>query len=310
MSSILSKRIADAVFVASSFVLISVGLLPASHAEPPPAASAEDRASTKPATGDARARAKRLFEQGQAHYDLGEYDEAIAAFREAYELSSAPALLFNIAQSHRLKGDCRRALQVYRHFVRLDPNSRERADAEAHIAKLVPSCEHAAEPAPATSSSAKVEDAAPPKNEPDATKRTAVDVPRLVETPVERVDTTGPTLRTQRQLVVGLLSTGLALAGVATALHVWNDTRFDDWRREDRVLFAAGGNGNLGELQRRQAANNDLLTSIRRVDTISLSVFVAAGASIAAGGVVLVAWQPPASSGKSADLQVSWTGKW
>jgi tetratricopeptide (TPR) repeat protein len=296
MSSILSKRAADVVLVAS---LASVAVAHSSRAEPPPASSAA-------APVDARARAKRLFEQGQSHYDLGEYDEAIAAFREAYELSSAPALLFNIAQSHRLKGDCRRALQVYRHFVRLDPGSPQRSDAEAHIAKLVPTCERTQEPPPATGES---QDAAPPKNEPDASKPIDAQGASLL-TRTGETDTTGPAVRTQHQLVVGLLSAGVALAGVATVLHVWNDSRFDDWRKEDRELFAAGGSGNAGELQRRQGANNDLLTSIRRIDTISLGVFVAAGASIVAGGVVLVAWQPSTSSGKSADMTVSWTRRW
>src|SRR5262249_34851212 len=65
--------------------------------------------------------AKRLFNQGQVHYSLGEYDQAISEFRAAYQLSSAPGLLFNIAQAYRLKGDCRQALEVYKHFLRLAP---------------------------------------------------------------------------------------------------------------------------------------------------------------------------------------------
>ncbi len=148
MSSIRSKTRAEI----NARVLAALALLCATNASIARAEPPEPAPSSS--TGDAKTHAKRLFEQGQAHYDLGEYDEAIAAFREAYEISSAPALLFNIAQSHRLKGDCARALQVYRHFVRLDPDSSHRVAAENQISLLTAQCDHKTQATPATSASA------------------------------------------------------------------------------------------------------------------------------------------------------------
>src|SRR5262252_1876052 len=88
-------------------------------------------ADTAPAGGEApgagaNKEAREFYSRGQIHYSLGEYDQAVAAFRRAYELSAAPGLLFNIAQAHRLNGQCKEALAVYRHFTRLVPDSEYR----------------------------------------------------------------------------------------------------------------------------------------------------------------------------------------
>src|SRR5688572_27302675 len=61
-------------------------------------------------------RAEGLFESGQAHYERGEFALAAADFREAYRLSPIPELLYNLAQSERLNGECEAALQHYQEF--------------------------------------------------------------------------------------------------------------------------------------------------------------------------------------------------
>jgi tetratricopeptide (TPR) repeat protein len=81
-------------------------------------------------------RAKDLYEQGNTHYDLAEYDQAIDLFKQAYALSHRPTLLYNIAQAYRLKGDCEQALQVYRNYLRVDPGSQFRAKVESRIAEM------------------------------------------------------------------------------------------------------------------------------------------------------------------------------
>ena len=73
------------------------------------------------------------YEQGQKHYNLGEFDKAIEEYKAAYDLTSAPALLFNIAQAYRLKGDHQQALFFYRTFLREDPAAENAADVEALI---------------------------------------------------------------------------------------------------------------------------------------------------------------------------------
>lgn len=45
------------------------------------------------------ARARELYDNGATLYDEGRYEDAVAAFEEAYRLSKRPALLFNIANA-------------------------------------------------------------------------------------------------------------------------------------------------------------------------------------------------------------------
>src|SRR5688500_956745 len=68
-----------------------------------------------------KARAKQLYEQGVSHYNLAEYDAAIAAWKQSYVLSKAPLLLFNIAQAHRLSGNCAKANTFYASYKREEP---------------------------------------------------------------------------------------------------------------------------------------------------------------------------------------------
>lgn len=95
-----------------------------------------------PAPGDAKtddqkkAEAKALYEKGLSHYNLGEFDQAIAAFRAAYAISSAPGLLFNIAQSFRLKKDYEQAVYFYTTYLRLRPDAPNRADVEARLQEM------------------------------------------------------------------------------------------------------------------------------------------------------------------------------
>src|SRR5262249_40518497 len=84
--------------------------------------------------------ARRLFDEGQRHYNLGEYEQAIAQFKEDYRLSEAPLLLFNIAQAYRLlgPGNCDPALQFYARYLRADPQTLDRNAIEQRMAELTP----------------------------------------------------------------------------------------------------------------------------------------------------------------------------
>lgn len=81
------------------------------------ALSGTARAQEQPSAAD-RENAARLYDEGQRHYNLGEYDQAIEKFRQSYYLSNEPLLLFNIGQALRLKGDCGQALHSYRAYLR------------------------------------------------------------------------------------------------------------------------------------------------------------------------------------------------
>jgi hypothetical protein len=75
--------------------------------------------------------ARDHYKKGLAAYNLGQYSEAAAEFEAAYRLFLDPALLFNIAQAHRMNGQMEKALGGYRAFLRTaPPGTRNRAQAE------------------------------------------------------------------------------------------------------------------------------------------------------------------------------------
>jgi tetratricopeptide (TPR) repeat protein len=76
------------------------------------------------------------YERGQAKYNLADFDSAIDEFKQSYELSKAPRLLFNIAQAYRLKKDWERALYFYNTYLRNDPNAPNREDVETRIDEM------------------------------------------------------------------------------------------------------------------------------------------------------------------------------
>src|SRR4051794_23506888 len=87
-------------------------------------------------TEEDAAAGERLLEEGLLRYDTAEYDQAIDLFRDAYKRTRASALLFNMAQAYRLKGDCRQAADLYRQFIRRDPGAADRKRAEGWLVTL------------------------------------------------------------------------------------------------------------------------------------------------------------------------------
>jgi tetratricopeptide (TPR) repeat protein len=80
--------------------------------------------------------AKVYYDKGAYEYNLGHFEQAIAAFEKAYELSPVPILLFNIGQCHRQSGNKERAVFFYRRYLEQAPNADNRADVENRIADL------------------------------------------------------------------------------------------------------------------------------------------------------------------------------
>jgi tetratricopeptide (TPR) repeat protein len=80
--------------------------------------------------------ARKYYEKGTQYYDLGRYDEAARQFEAAYEIKQDAALLYNIAQSYRRMGDNKRAVELYKNFLRRMPNSSKRTEVEGRIEAL------------------------------------------------------------------------------------------------------------------------------------------------------------------------------
>lgn len=68
------------------------------------------------------ASARKKYDAGERAYNLGEFDKAVALFKEAYADWAEPAFLFNIAQTYRQMGDCKQALFFYKRFLALKQN--------------------------------------------------------------------------------------------------------------------------------------------------------------------------------------------
>jgi tetratricopeptide (TPR) repeat protein len=98
----------------SSWLFIALPLLAAS------AAAAPSKQSEKEDPTDT---ARVLFDSAQREYDLGNFEDALGSYSEAYRLMPAPALLFNIGQCHRQLNQYERAAFFYRRYLALEPNS-------------------------------------------------------------------------------------------------------------------------------------------------------------------------------------------
>jgi tetratricopeptide (TPR) repeat protein len=98
------------------------------------------------------ARARERYEQGARLYEQGQYLAAVRAFEEAFSLSLAKPLLFNIAQAYRLLGPgyCTQALSAYERYIAAEPFASNRDEVAERIGQMrgcVAEAERAREPA-------------------------------------------------------------------------------------------------------------------------------------------------------------------
>jgi tetratricopeptide (TPR) repeat protein len=225
-----------------------------------------------------RSEAVRAFQQGNTHYDLGEYQEAIPFFRRAYEISREPALIFNIAQAYRLAGDCHRALETYGQFLRVTSDAALRSAAQAHSETLRQSC---GTPASTASPASTVVATPPPPSQ---------------------------TWRRMGQAGVGI---GILTGAGAVALYAVNGPRYQRWRDENDRLRTRQVT-DPAEAFRRQQSNDDLWRSIERTDGLALGLAITGAALTVAGG--LVWWLSPprersvalAFTGTGATMTLAW----
>ncbi len=79
---------------------------------------------------DATAQAREHFKAAQLHYALGEFEDAVKEFREAYRLRQEPAILYNIAQSYRQMRQWREAYFNYQQYLNLKKDAPNREEVE------------------------------------------------------------------------------------------------------------------------------------------------------------------------------------
>ena len=62
-------------------------------------------------------KAKKAFGEGKTLFEKGDFPEAVAKFKESYNLSKNPVLLYNIALANESAGQDDIALFYYRKFL-------------------------------------------------------------------------------------------------------------------------------------------------------------------------------------------------
>src|SRR4051812_24789005 len=113
------------------------------------------------ASADDKEAARAAYTEGKRHYDLGEFAEALTAFKKAYLNYEEPVFIFNIAQCYRQLGQRAEAVRSYRSFLRNYPNAPNRATVERIIGEQESAM--AAEPQSTVPATTPVTPAAPAK---------------------------------------------------------------------------------------------------------------------------------------------------
>jgi tetratricopeptide (TPR) repeat protein len=109
------------------------------------------------------------LERGLKHFEAKEYGRALDEFRAAYDLDPQPALLYTIAQTARLSGDCRRASRFYEAFLRTAPNERQALAARQNLERCADELRrNPPPPVPASQPTAAPAAVAPPVGPPAA----------------------------------------------------------------------------------------------------------------------------------------------
>jgi hypothetical protein len=250
-------------------------------------------ATTRSPEAEKMENARRFFDAGAVFYREQNFFAALESFRKGYDLVQAPAMLFNIAQAHRMLGQCAESLAAYQNFLvaihgtdfRI-PIALEKVKELSHICPAVAVAE--------------------PENE----LRPAA-VPSLV------LNTTDPNLTPSTRLADGktplsstyertslFLAVGGGAALIASVgLYVWNDGRYDEWRLENSRLRSAMPSDLVdSEFLKRQTKNDGLSRSIRNAQSWNVVVAVSGIALVVSSVVVRMVEK------KSGDSQVSWTG--
>lgn len=227
-----------------------------------------------PATADRSSvdDAKRFFYSAQTHYRLGEFEQALHDFQDAYRLQQDPALLFNIAQCYKQLGRLDDSVRSYRFYLRDAANVPNRASVEKIIAELEQKIAErdrgTASPKPATSES-------PPKPEPvPASPPTPVTAPASAQPAVATV-VSSPAPRSRRDLliaggVVGAVGLGLVGGGIGTA------------------FLAAHDRDALTALDQTRMPFDPAIDDSRKTNVaVSATLFAVGGAAVVCGSVLL-----------------------
>lgn len=213
-------------------------------------------AAPKPSDDPAVVEARKHVDKAKVHYKLGEFEQAIAEFKEAYRVKPAPGLLFNLAQAYRMAGDLKQSRFYYQNYLRDQPNAPNRLEVERQLEQIAAAMaeEDAKTAAPPAKPSS-----APPEPAPvvasASTEPSPAPVPVVVEpiappepTTIEAASFAVPEEPKSRvvPLSVGAVSAVLAIAGAVTyglARSDWSTASGTEHRRAEVDALIASGDG-------------------------------------------------------------------
>lgn len=96
-------------------------------------------------------RAKTFFQAGAQAYAVGQYNVAVQAFEQAWELAPRPAIIFSMAQAlrrqyfvDRKQENLERAINLFRQYLEMVPDGGRKVDAVQALSELEPLAAHLA----------------------------------------------------------------------------------------------------------------------------------------------------------------------
>lgn len=128
------RRLVIGVFAGSLLVTASPAL---AQDEPP---QPEDGDGATGSKDDSEARARELYLEGDAHYAAGRYEQAVASFAAAYDLSPKPLLQYNLANAYERIGDYEEAAAALRVYLE-SPEARDVVSIRERLRRLDASAE-------------------------------------------------------------------------------------------------------------------------------------------------------------------------
>lgn len=154
--------------------------------------------------------AQALLSEANAFYAAERYDEARAAYQAAYDLTEAPGFLYNIAQSHRLAGQCRPAIEFYEKFLSLDPKTTLRSKVEGFVGQMWTCLEDEKKAAEANKEPEPSEPE--PERAPEKSSTPEISTSEAIHTPRQ---SEGPS----RMPIVGLAIAGTGVLALGTSVY-------------------------------------------------------------------------------------------
>jgi|GEM_PF-3483806 len=286
---------------------------------------AADETTQSEPSGEDRKHASQAFWNGKREYESGNYEAAQRFFADAYALTRDPALLFNMAQAYRKAGRCEPALEHYERFVRDANDLVLIALAEKQIDELKATCpQSTVAPVSSSEAQANVPDRGP------VTRSWANALPPRVPVPIQApASAPAPAPppapnKTAIGISIATMATGLAAAGVAVGLGIWNHDRHERWQAQDAHLERGAAEGETDQQWlARQEENDQLGQSINRVNREVLVLGLTSGALVATSVALYFTSRPVDHTGgaaahrharpatlcvgpKSIDLVMSW----